>query len=201
MSQKANFDSDTFSEAYARVLKATGCACQKELAKKLGVRQSFITDCCRRGEFTSEILLALVERCGLNPRWVRTGEGEKYLVNATKAEQQLSDIMFLCTETDGTRGIWKRIDETREMFECIQQLGPEFLQRCPWVEGWLSYQYSFLNSLRILLDIPNHMEGFDNFPRPFPASRCDWEATCGELVESSRSKIPTWLREQAKGND
>jgi|GEM_PF-5362414 len=197
MNQNINFDSATFSEAYARVLNSVGCGGQKDLANKLGIRQSLIADCRRRCKFTPEVLLALVERCRLNPHWVRTGEGEKYLVKAT----QLNDILFLCTETDGTRGIWKRIDETRELFECIQQFGPEFLQKCPWIEGWLSYQYSFLNSLRILLELPAYMEGFDNFPRPFPSSRCNWEATCGELVESSRSKIPTWLRGQAKGND
>ena len=62
---------DTFSAAYARVLKDTGCACQEELAKKLGVRQSFITDCHRRGEFTPEILLALVvNRRGILTRHV-----------------------------------------------------------------------------------------------------------------------------------
>lgn len=72
--------SHTFSAAYDRVLRATGCAGQEELAKKLGLRQSFITDCRRRGEFTPEVLLALVERCNLNPHWVRTGEGKKYLL-------------------------------------------------------------------------------------------------------------------------
>lgn len=117
------------------------------------------------------------------------------------AEHMLAAIIFLCTQTDGTRGIWKRIDETRELFVCIKELGPEFLERCPWVEGWLSYQYSYLTSLRTLLNLPTHMEGFYNFPRPFPSSRFDWEATCEHLVESSRSKVPTWLREQAKGND
>ncbi|WP_407844175.1 helix-turn-helix domain-containing protein [Desulfovibrio falkowii] len=83
MSQKANFAPDTFSEAYARILNSVGCGGQEDLANKLGVRQSFITDCRRRGEFTTEVLLALVERCHLNPHWVRTGRGQKYLLAST----------------------------------------------------------------------------------------------------------------------
>lgn len=72
--------SATFPEAYSRILKATGCARQEELAETLGIRQSFITDCHRRGEFSPEVLLALVERCSLNPHWVRTGRGQKYIL-------------------------------------------------------------------------------------------------------------------------
>ena len=79
----------TFSATYDRVLKATGCADREDLAKKLSIRQSFITDCRRRGEFTPEVLLALVEQCGLNPHWVRTGEGEKYSFRS-KAEHALT---------------------------------------------------------------------------------------------------------------
>lgn len=35
------------------------------------------------------------------------------------AHRTLASIMYLCTQTDGTRGIWKRIDENRELVECI----------------------------------------------------------------------------------
>lgn len=77
---EVNEKNDPFSEAYLRVLNATGCAGQEALAKKLGIRHSFITDCHRRGEFTPEVLLALVERCNLNPHWIRTGKGKKYLL-------------------------------------------------------------------------------------------------------------------------
>ena len=170
--------SHTFSAAYDRVLKATGCAGQEELAKKLGLRQSFITDCRRRGEFTPEVLLALVERYRLNPHWVRTGEGEKW----TQVDKNKELLRFLprsirtyyrtkkhCLESEAGRGIWKRIDENRELLVCIQEHAPDLLKRCPWIDGWIAGTDIFLNDLAaaIEIDVPEWMAMLHT-PRPWP---------------------------------
>lgn len=84
-----------------------------------------------------------------------------------QVREMLESILYLCTETDGTRGIWKRIDECRELFECIQEFAPELLERCIWIKGWLGYQYCFLTSMRQLLLLPENMLGMEHFPRPW----------------------------------
>lgn len=67
----------------------------------------------------------------------------------------LARVVRLCTESDGSRGIWKRIDENRELLECLQEHAPEFLERCRWVEGWLATQDAFLCSLQKLIAKPS----------------------------------------------
>lgn len=67
-----------FSDAYARILKATGCDGQEDLSQTLGISQAIISDSRRRGKVSPEILLALLEEFALDPHWIRTGEGARY---------------------------------------------------------------------------------------------------------------------------
>lgn len=71
-----------FPEAYARILEATGCDGQADLAQELGIPQALISDSRRRGEASPAILLALLEQFNLDPQWVRTGEGERHFVTS-----------------------------------------------------------------------------------------------------------------------
>lgn len=160
--------SHTFSAAYDRVLKATGCAGQEELAKKLGLRQSFITDCRRRGEFTPEVLLALVERCNLNPHWVRTGEGEKCFPRSeAEAAHKLAGVKLLCIGFDRGRGIWKQVDENRELLQFLFSEFPEIKERAFFIESWIEDTDIFLNCLIELLELKqSHPSPF--FPRHWP---------------------------------
>lgn len=64
-----------FNAAYRRILAALGLRTQVELAEFLGIRQSSVSDAKRRGVLPDSWLLALVEQRGLNPAWVKTGEG------------------------------------------------------------------------------------------------------------------------------
>lgn len=72
-----------FSDAYARILKATGCDGQADLSRWLGIPQALISDSRRRGEIRPEILLALLEQFNVSPQWVRTGEGERHFIIST----------------------------------------------------------------------------------------------------------------------
>ena len=69
-----------FSDAYARILKATDCDGQADLSRWLGIPQALISDSRRRGEVRPEILLALLEQFNVSPQWVRTGEGTATLL-------------------------------------------------------------------------------------------------------------------------
>lgn len=41
-------------------------------------------------------------------------------------------------------GVFKRIDENRELLELIQRESPEFLQKNNWVNLWIEAQDEFL---------------------------------------------------------
>ena len=71
----------SFDEAYLRIMDATGATTQVALAEVFGVRQSSVSDAKARGEaIPASWLVALVEKYGVNPLWVKTGEGSKYLI-------------------------------------------------------------------------------------------------------------------------
>lgn len=65
--------------ALCRVFEATNCRTQEELASLLGIRQSAISDAKRRGSVPSEWLVCLFRLRNVNPEWILTGCGPKYL--------------------------------------------------------------------------------------------------------------------------
>ena len=69
-----------FDAAYARICKVCGMKTQTELSAYLGIRQSSISDARRRVALPAAWLLTLLTREGVNPTWILTGEGSKYLV-------------------------------------------------------------------------------------------------------------------------
>ena len=62
-----------------RVFEAADCRTQEELARILGIRQSAISDAKRRGSVPSEWLVCLFRLRNVNPEWVLTGCGPKFL--------------------------------------------------------------------------------------------------------------------------
>lgn len=62
-----------------RVFDAAECRTQEELARILGIRQSAISDAKRRGSVPSEWLICLFRLRNVNPEWVLTGCGPKFL--------------------------------------------------------------------------------------------------------------------------
>lgn len=71
-----------FQSAYQRILEATGLRTQTEVAAMLGVRQSSISDAKRRDSIPAQWLLTLLDKYALNPIWVRSGEGPRYLTGS-----------------------------------------------------------------------------------------------------------------------
>ena len=69
-------------------------------------------------------------------------------------------------------GIYKRLDEGRELLETIKKECPEMLGNQFWIEGWLKSQDQFI------LDLIEASEAKDRlvhpgsrFPRPWPGSK------------------------------
>lgn len=77
-------------------------------------------------------------------------------------------------------GIFKRIDENRELLELIQEKAPVFFKENSWVEGWLQSQDGFLNDLAKFVpadaellrfkaqEANSRHEGSPSYPRPWP---------------------------------
>ncbi|WP_165066748.1 helix-turn-helix domain-containing protein [Desulfovibrio sp. ZJ200] len=204
-----------FSDAYARILKATGCDGQAELAKELAISPAVISDSRRRGEIRPEILLALLERWGLNPNWIRTGKGRPYFCaspiqiaqmagrglfpaaeeqasappqTAFSDEQKLACIKLLCTNFDCGRGIWKQIDENRELIQFLFHEFPEVKERASFVEGWIGDTDYFLNCLAEILEVEIPFWA-RNFPRPWPGRHGDPQKCALKWTDNMRKAI------------
>lgn len=75
----------SFDAALDRILKSTGTRTQVELTALLGIKQSSISYAKKRGNIPSDWLLKLYRSHGLNPDWLLTGEGPRYLAPADEA--------------------------------------------------------------------------------------------------------------------
>ncbi len=69
----------TFDEIFDRIKAATNTRTQVELAEVLGIRQSSISDAKRRNSVPADWYLKLFEQYGLNPDWLKFGQGPMYL--------------------------------------------------------------------------------------------------------------------------
>ncbi len=73
-------------------------------------------------------------------------------------------------------GVYKRIDENRELLAVLQRDCPAFLAKHWWVEGWLARQDDFLTALAEASSIPPHWH--PGYPRPWPG--------CADLIARGR---------------
>lgn len=74
------------ADAMNRISEATGARTQEALAELLGIRQSSISDAKRRGAIPDSWLMTLLRRYHLNPIWLLTGTGAKYLAPADEPQ-------------------------------------------------------------------------------------------------------------------
>ena len=76
-------------------------------------------------------------------------------------------------------GIYKRIDENRELLQMLHREAPTLLTQKPWIKGWLESQDAFLCALAESVEpfsdgeVSIRKRGTDvsptcPFPRPFP---------------------------------
>lgn len=72
-------------------------------------------------------------------------------------------------------GVYKRIDENRELLELLTEKAPDLLASHPWVVSWLDSQDQFLCELASVVPvtegvfIPGSPHTPPVFPRPWPA--------------------------------
>lgn len=74
-----------------------------------------------------------------------------------------------CLNSEAARGIWKRIDENRELLAFLQEHAPELLERFPFIEGWIAGTDIFLVNLAAAFEI-RVPEWMYRMPRPWPGT-------------------------------
>ena len=89
-------------------------------------------------------------------------------------ERKFLNIEYLCKNFDCGRGIWKQIDENRELLEFLKKEAPELWVKDDGFRGgvielWIADNDLFLNCILHLVEI-NKPEQFKNccFPRKWP---------------------------------
>lgn len=85
-----------------------------------------------------------------------------------KDTRKIEVVKKLLQHNEG--GLYKRIDENRELLQLIQEKAPEFLKENGWIEGWLRSQDNFLSALIEPMDIPNPNPSRRSFPRAWPTN-------------------------------
>lgn len=81
---------------------------------------------------------------------------------------QIDQVLTVLERNQG--GVYKRLDENRELLEHIQWHVPEYLNAHPWVGGWIETQDMFLLDLIAAAELepPRVRPGF-KWPRPWPS--------------------------------
>lgn len=88
-----------FTAAYNRIREVTGCRTQVEVSEFLDIRQSSISDAKKRGNIPGEWLITLLEKNSINPLWIKTGRGDRYVAlspNAPESARARIVLHHLC---------------------------------------------------------------------------------------------------------
>ena len=83
---------------------------------------------------------------------------------------ELVELRVYCVDSQQHRGIWKVIDEQRELLELLKEHAPELLERYGCIENWLARTDMFLVNLAKRLGLPDTPSDWTNFPRKWPGS-------------------------------
>jgi len=85
-----------FNESLSRLAIGLGLdsgrITQVQIAQKLGIRQSSISDAKRRGTIPADWFLKALEIGGIDPEWIRTGNTPKYRVLSDTPNGALTTI-------------------------------------------------------------------------------------------------------------
>lgn len=87
-------DERRFQKVLSRIRMVTGTRTQVELAAVLEIRQSSVSDACRRSTVPPQWYLTLLTKLGVNPLWVEHGTEPQYLLGPRRVA--VSDEMDAC---------------------------------------------------------------------------------------------------------
>lgn len=116
--------------ALQRVFEITGCSTQALLADLLAIKQSSVSDVKRRGTIPPDWLVKLLRLRGINPNWILTGEGSKYLAPSESGPVK-PHVAYLvetrppkeCSAQDLINELVKRALKSPDLEEIRKQIG------------------------------------------------------------------------------
>lgn len=82
---------------------------------------------------------------------------------------RFAEIIAWAIRKGNTGGIWKRVDENRELLEELQRHCPTILNERGWIESWIQSNDAFFVELAGLLELHEPKTGLKKI-RPFPAT-------------------------------
>lgn len=99
--------------------------------------------------------------------------------------RRMAKIEVICERL--CRGVFKRVDENRELLELLQQEAPDFVERHPWIEGWLESQDEFLVQIADAAGTKNRVGEKVSiaYPRAWPGKRTEAERASFNYAELS----------------
>ena len=116
----------TFNTFYKRVSEALGLRSQLELASKLGLNRSAISQAKKKKEVPDRWVLNLYRLYGLNPDWVETGKGQVF-VKHTKSGN-------LEPEYSVVRKVRARLSAGDGSFETSPEISGHYLFQSEWLK-------------------------------------------------------------------
>lgn len=97
----------------------------------------------------------------------RAEQAEAKNARLREAAYKLAGVELLCKGFNRGRGIWKQVDENRELLQFLFSEFPEIKERAFFIENWVEATDLFLNCLIELLELKQpHPSAF--FPRRWP---------------------------------
>ncbi|EPR36227.1 CI repressor [Alkalidesulfovibrio alkalitolerans DSM 16529] len=105
-------DAEEFNDIYLRVLEAAGAQTQQDLAERLGIRQSSVSDAKKKKRVPASWILSLCLEAGYNPRWLLSGEPPRRLTapdagDALDSSEGLTIVAVNApTPSRGANGAW-----------------------------------------------------------------------------------------------
>ncbi len=87
-----------------------------------------------------------------------------------KSQELLVKIGYVCGSHASWRGIFKRIDENRELLQFLQEHAPELLERFGFIESWLAGNDKFFVDLANALEAKQMLGIDETYPRPWSGS-------------------------------
>lgn len=107
--------------------------------------------------------------------------------------KKLKELEKLATTRGDTGGLFKRVDENRELLEVLFREAPSFMQSHPWVEGWIKGNDAFFEGVRSTLGLKLHeLHPFlaGRVPRDWPKPMAGWPPRLSEAAGNQPS--PDW---------
>ena len=121
------------------------------------------------------------------------------LEHGAETARKLAGVELLCRTFDGGRGIWKQIDENRQLLQFLFDEFPEVKERAFFIENWVGDTDYFLNCLAELLDL-KEPSPTQFFPRPWPGKGCDPRVGASSRAASIKKTFVGKHEENSDGN-